>query len=397
MHPAACLVLLALAFPARPTDGPAQEPATPAAPAAPAAEEVLPKLLPHVGALSRDRARLALGTLTGRGGGVVVLDLDTRRVTLRVADDESRELRALAWSPDGSLLASLTSTGRVEVRDARDATERASFDAGGERDARRSTRRTLAFAAGGDVVVVALGAAEAGMWEARTGQRVAALTIDEGVEDTALAVSRDGELVALGDARGGIAVWKARNGERVAGPLRVPMGQDTGDVGSLDFDPRGEVLAIGAGDCKARLWRFARADDVRELSHCDEDIFGGLAIGCVRFSPDGTRLVTTSWSFWQARLWDVASEKRLGAWDYGGGNPSGMGAWFSADGKQVTLALRGVTLDAATGKAAHVLVPEVPDWVWFQGEGDIAWVERGQRLEVWNASTGLLRFSRPTR
>ena len=52
---------------------------------------------------------------------------------------------------------------------------------------------------------------------------------------------------------------------------------------------------------------------------------------------------------------------------------------------------------AFTGKAAHVLVPEVPDWVWFQGEGDIAWVERGQRLEVWNASTGLLRFSRPTR
>jgi WD40 repeat protein len=394
MHRSVVFTLLVLeSFPAAPVS-PAQQPA---APASPAVEELFPKLRPDVWALTRDRSRVALATLAGRGGGVVVLDLEARRVALRVPDDDVRTLHALARSPDGALLASLTTGGRVEVRDARDGTVRTSFDAGGERSTPRATSRTIEFACGGGVLVVALGAKESRLWDARTGQRIAALTIDEGVDDMALGVSRDGELVALGNARGGVAVWRARGGERVAGPLRVPRGWDSGEVQSLDFDPRGEVLAIGAGDCKARLWRFARADDVREMSHCDEDLFGGLAIGCVRFSPDGARLVTTSWSFWEARLWDVKSGKRLGAWNYGGGNPGAMPAWFSADGQRVTLAQRGVVLDAATGKQLRALVPDDRIWVWFHGDGDLAWALRGRSLEIWNVESGQLHFALPTR
>ncbi len=297
-------------------------------------------------ALSADGSRLAAANADGGW----LWDLGAgRAMTLR--DDGVRKL-ALAFHPDGSLLACLSWNGIVRVWDTRSGemlvATQANPDAlpgqragngvqftadGAELFVSGGDHRTFDLAAqdgfgpsstGGDGGQAWIeywrrcggqgerGAAVARRWvlwkpdaealvciDARTGKPMASpVTFPGGPTATAVAVSPDGRLVASGHVGGVIRLWNSETGVE----LRQVAAHDD-RVYSLDFSPDGTRLVSGGLDFSVRVFDVATLEQVLELRGHEDSLRD------VAFSPDGTQIASCG-SDGTVRLWDSVPASR---------------------------------------------------------------------------------------
>jgi WD40 repeat protein len=137
---------------------------------------------------------------------------------------------------------------------------------------------------------------------------------------------------------GAAQVWDAATG-RLLATLRAPPGQY---FDSAQFSPDGRLVVTtflhsavvhpaGGVPCLytdrvARIWDAATGEELRILKgHTSR-----VASAC--FSPDGRRVVTTSWDK-TARVWDTATGRELAVLQTG---PAALdGAWFDGTGRHV--------------------------------------------------------------
>jgi WD40 repeat protein len=264
---------------------------------------------------------------------------------------------SVAVSPEGSLLATGGSDGRVRVYDARTGALQRAIGAGG---------RAIAFSPDGKSL--ACGGLEMDkmvkVWDPRTGRRLRTLaghkTADPGnlyAEVYALAFSPDGKLLASAGRDKLVLVWDLETGKP---PRRLAGHEDT--VGSLAFSPDGKTLAGGGDDKTVRLWDPATGR-LRATFRGHRDRVNALA-----FSPDGKTLASAS-SAWsrirgripratpdkcEVRLQDAATGKLV--WRFAAqGRVSSLA--FSPDGAKVACGVgEAVRLyDAGTGRADGVV------------------------------------------
>ena len=123
-----------------------------------------------------------------------------------------------------------------------------------------------------------------------------------------VALDRKGDVLATGDLTGVVRLSDARTGRT----LRTLYGHQRGAIRSLDFSSAGDKLATAGWDNTFRVWdvetgaldmlveSFAAAGDTPHSS--------GGALDA-RFSPDGTRLLTTSGT--ELKQWRVTREPLL--------------------------------------------------------------------------------------
>lgn len=228
--------------------------------------EPLPVLDAAVSALSPDGDRLAIAAPPDR---VLVLALPSGELEFELITGPGRPT-CVAWKPDGSELAVLDRYGFVSVYDPIGGSAHLCIGTSSVRDAPDFGLRTVTYAAAGSVLISALGT-PAEIFDAATGARIARMTTDGDALVTALAVDATGERVALGDESGRVTIRRTLTGKSSGLSLRVPRGDECVGVHSLDFHPDGSRLAIGGGDCRARVWDLDRSASVREYSHCDDD------------------------------------------------------------------------------------------------------------------------------
>ncbi len=211
------------------------------------------------------------------------------------------DVRAVAWSPDGRLLASASGTEPTLLL----------WDVESE----RPTGRPLA-------------GTSAGMWGiafSPDGQRLAAGTADGAVlvwdvyappgepmrlvdesrpagEVYAVAWSPDGRVVAAARADQKIQLWDLA--EQGAGAAMFAGAEDY--LKSLAWSPAGDELAAGGMDKKVRRWDVATGQQIAALrpSH-------GQGVMSVAYSPDGALLASGSLDGTVA-LWDRAAGERAG-------------------------------------------------------------------------------------
>lgn len=297
----------------------------------------------------RDGSRIALATSEHR-----VAVVETASGAVRVLDTAHRDrITSLSFDAESKRLASGSRDGKALVSDVASGAVVTAFDAFPGGGSRRMTGSITAFSRDGARLLTCGLAPTASLWDVAASKRIAELGDREHGIVSWATWSTDGRRIAVSTDSGYVRVFDGVTGAPSADAFRPdPI------VNLLAFDPSGDRLAIGCGNARAVLRDLVANRLVGEFSHKDSDVFGDLEVMGVAFSVDGKRLLTTSYSFHEVRCWAVEGRepgslhgRELWRFDFGGGNPGGIGASFSLDGETVFVSRSAVTLDAKSGKA----------------------------------------------
>jgi tetratricopeptide (TPR) repeat protein len=194
---------------------------------------------------------------------------------------------ALAFSPDGKLLATGNSYSKARIWDT--ASGHRLFDLD-----HTSAVNAVAFSPDGTRLATA-SEKNARIWAAATGKKL--LEVGHARTLNGVAFSPDGTRLATASYDETARIWGTADGKQL---LEVHHG-DT--VRAVAFSPDGTRLATASDDETAQIWDAATGQELLHVRH-------RAAVRAVAFSPDGTRLATASAGY-TARIWDAATGQQL--------------------------------------------------------------------------------------
>jgi WD40 repeat protein/DNA-binding SARP family transcriptional activator len=250
----------------------------------------------------------------------------------------------VAFSPDGTRLATTDLDGTAKIRDATTGQELLTLS--GHTD----ELVNLAFSPDGKRLATTSLDGTARIWDVITGEELLTL-VGHTAALASPAFSPDGTQLVTTSYDGTARIWDTATGEEL---LTLPHASLTAGP---DFSPDGSLVAIADVDAAvAKVWNVSTGEPVLTLEgHVD-------GVNEVAFSPDGTRLVTAG-SDSTAKMWDLeasvaaSSGKELFTLYGHGGFVYGID--FSSDGTRVATASTDGTAkvwDAITGRELLTLV-----------------------------------------
>jgi eukaryotic-like serine/threonine-protein kinase len=237
---------------------------------------------PIVGlALSPDGSQLAAAV----DGGASIWTTAGRPLH-RVAAGEN--VRALAYSSDGRLLATATITGRVALWRARDGAALWS------QQAHTGEGFDVTFAPNGRALASAGADGVVRLFETTAGRPVAALRGHGGAVH-GLAFSRDGARLASASRDRTVRLWDVGRQQTL-----LTLSGHQSVVRGVALSPDGRRLASASYDKTVRVWDAASGKLLHTVEGFEDEVLA------VAFSPDGRTLASASWDR-GLRLHDVAS------------------------------------------------------------------------------------------
>ncbi len=251
---------------------------------------------------SPDGSQVATGSYQGR---IIVWDSASGDVAQTLTYSTGRMLiRAVAFDPSGTLLASaqdntiaiwdIASGQNVRLLDGHgDIVNSIAWSPDGSRLASGSNDRTVIE------------------WDPSTGDKVMTLP-SPGGPVSAVAWSPDGSLLASGASDGTISLWNASDGSSLGtlpsfgtGIVSGRQGGNSTGVTSLAFRPDSTQLASTNWNGDLIVWDVASD----QPAYVDHRSYTGSMLS-VGYSPDGKTLVTGSW-YGMVLLWDADTGARL--------------------------------------------------------------------------------------
>jgi WD40 repeat protein/class 3 adenylate cyclase len=336
-------------------------------------------------AFSADGSKLAT---TGDDGRLRVWDPKTGR---RLGDFHGKSDFAVgaAFSPDGSLVAAgWLRENLVRVWDVR---------TGRLVRAIQAPASPFAVSFSPDGKRLAIGGVDepvAGVFDVRSGRRELSLKgHDGGIYD--IDWSPDGRSIATTSNDSTGRIWDAASGR-----IRFVLFGPPGALNHADWSPDSGRLVIGYGDGTARLWEIAEGGAREEFALSSQVNRSG--VWGVAFSPDGRRVITGSLDIGATQVWDVvdtgdAEWANLPALEEGLNNVA-----FLPDGQLVTTARDGslAIWNSDYSKPTQIIRPERPfapffDDIEVSSDGELIAAAIAGRVTVWNAATGDEAFAVP--
>ena len=280
---------------------------------------------------------------------------------------------SVAWSPDGTRLASASNDGTVRVWDASsghtlltysrhtDFVESVAWSPDGKHLASASEDRTVQ------------------VWEASSGTT---LLTYKGHTNLVLSVvwSPDGTRLASASADRTVQVWEASSGTT----LLTYKGHTNG-VSSVAWSPHGTRLASASQDKTVRVWDASSGQALLTYTEHTE------AVTSVAWSPDGTRLASASQDK-TMRVWDVSNGQTL--LTYNGHTDTVESVAWSPDGKRLASASWDKTVQVWDASSGHTLLTykghtaSVSSVAWSPDGTRLASASYDQTVRVWDASSG---------
>ena len=231
-------------------------------------------------------------------------------------DLDRAAITAIAFSPDGSLLAAGDVEHKIKVFDVKSAKALQTL-----RD-HNAAITGVAFSPDGSLLASAGKENVIRLWDVKTGQLLKTLD-GHTLAVSAVAFSPDGSLLASGSYDRLIDLWDVKTGQVVK-----TLSGHTESVASVAFSPDGQRLASASQDQTAKVWDVSTGKEVLTLSgHA-----GGLT--SIAYSPDGKWLATGSVDR-TVKVWDAATgaiERTLDGY-----KSNVVGVTFSPDSQQLAL------------------------------------------------------------
>lgn len=169
----------------------------------------------------------------------------------------------------------------------------ARFRLGGLRFRSSAEIKTLAYSPDGRLLALASTDNRIRLWEANTGKEIQQL-IGHDAAVTSLAFAADGKTLASGSYDGTVRLW-----EVVTGKLLQKLSANNSWVTAVAFAPDGKTIAAGGRHRALQAWQ---ADTGQELWKVQRPLW----VTALLFSRDGRTLVSTS-KYDGLRTWDAAS------------------------------------------------------------------------------------------
>ena len=204
---------------------------------------------------------------------------------LATLNGHTGSVNAVAFNPDGSLIATASSDSTARLWDPATGDERATLR--GHTD----VVTDVAFSPDGTLLATASRDGTAKLWDVATIQELAMLVHTGPV--TSVAFDPDGAFLATAGSDNTATLWTVVTLD----PLLTLTGH------SVAFNPGTGGLATASNDSTAKVWTELGQEIVRLSGHTD-------AVNDVAFSPDGTRLATIS-DDETAILWDASTGEPL--------------------------------------------------------------------------------------
>ena len=213
-------------------------------------------------------------------------------VILRTLSGHNDWLWSVAFTPDGTLLASGSNDETVKLWDVESGQEVNTLHLTG------FAALSVAFSPDGTLLASGSSDNTVNLWEVESGQE---LRTFRGHSDYvwSVAFSPDGTLLASGSLDGTVKLWDVESGQ----VLRTLSGHSDG-IWSVDFSPDGTLLASGSLDGTVKLWDVESGQVLRTLSGYSDGVWS------VDFSPNGTMLASSEIPA-TVKLWEVESGQEL--------------------------------------------------------------------------------------
>jgi WD40 repeat protein len=250
----------------------------------------------HPGRFSPDGRLIAVG-LKGRGIALIdTSDLSAAGARLLKTGELGGEVKALAFSPDGTTLAAVTGLGETTIWDVESRSLRRAFYVS------PGFLVGVGFSADGTRLATTGGLGVA-FSDVATGASLGGIATRSSSSDVSF--SADGALVGIANSRVPVPraqVWDVAKRSRVA----AVEGDAQGTALSVALSPDGRILAVGGYGRAVTLWDVGTRTVVHELDH------RGAGAMTLEFSRDGRILAVSGFYEPVASLWDVATGTQIG-------------------------------------------------------------------------------------